>query len=53
MIGVLGHDSALVRLYWVGATGANEMNFVIKHAPGAGSIARPVGQQYNALQLYH
>ena len=29
MTGVLGHDSALVRLY---STGANEMNFVMNHA---------------------
>ena len=34
-------------------TWANEMNFVMNHAPGAGSIARPVGQQSSALPLYH
>ena len=45
---VLSHDS--VRLYWAGA---NEMNFVMNHAPGAGSIARPVDQQSSALPLYH
>ena len=28
-----------------GTTWGNEMNFVMKHAPGAGSIARPVKQQ--------
>ena len=37
MNAVLGHNSALV--YWVGTTWANEMNFVMNHAPGAGSIA--------------
>ena len=31
MIGVLDHDSALIRLYY-------EMNFVINHASGAGLI---------------
>ena len=33
MNGVLGHDSALVRLYWAGTTWDNEMNFVRNHAP--------------------
>ena len=42
MNGVLGHDSALVRLYWAGATRANETDFVMNHTPGAGSIARPI-----------
>ena len=37
MNGVLGHDSALVRLYWGGTTWANEVKFVMNHAPGAGS----------------
>ena len=45
MIGVLCHDSALVRLYWAG----DNLNFATNHAPGAGSIARPVDQ----LPLYH
>ena len=40
MIGVLGDDSAFVRLSW-----ANEMNFVMNHAPDTESIARPVEQQ--------
>ena len=44
---VLGHDSALARLHW-----ANEMNIAMNHAPGAGSIARPVDQQSSALPLY-
>ena len=29
------------------------MNFVMNHAPGAGSIARPVDQQSSTLPLYH
>ena len=31
-------------LGWVGTTWANEINFVMNHAPGAGSITRPVDQ---------
>ena len=46
--GVLAHDSTLVR---PGTTLANEMNFVMNHAPGAGSIARPVDQQSSALWM--
>ena len=46
---VLGHDSALYRLY----DHADEMNFVMNDAPGTGSIARPVNQQYSVLPLYH
>ena len=38
MNGVSRHDSALVRLYGPGTTWANEMKFVMNHAPGAGSI---------------
>ena len=34
-----GHYSALVRLYWAVDTWAKGINFVMKHAPGAGSIA--------------
>ena len=52
MIGVLGHDPALGRLYWARDLG-NQMNFVMNHAPGAGSIAQPVDQQSSALPLYH
>ena len=44
MNGVLSHNSALVRLYR-----ANEMNFVMKHAPGAGSLAGPVNLQSSGL----
>ena len=36
-----------------GKTWTNEMNFVMNHAPGARSIARPVNQQSSALTLYH
>ena len=55
MNGVLYHDSALLRLYWADANLGNKMNFVMNHAPIAGSITRPagVGQQSNALPLYH
>ena len=53
MNGILGHDFALLRLYWGRATWANEMNFVMNHAPGAGSIVRPVDQQSSVLPLYH
>ena len=53
MIGVLGHGSALERLYWAADNLANEMNFVVNHTHGAGSIARPVAQQSRALPLYH
>ena len=52
MIGALGHDSALVRLYWTGTTWANQMSFVMNYVPGAISIAQPVDQQYSALSLY-
>ena len=44
MIGVLGHDSALSSYTWPETTWANEMNFDMNDAPGAGSMARPVGQ---------
>ena len=53
MIGVLGHDSVLIRLYWQGTTWANEITFVMIHAPGTGSIDRPVDKQSSALPLYH
>ena len=43
MNGDLGHDSALQRYTGPGTTWANEINFM-DHAPGAESIARPVGQ---------
>ena len=53
MNGVLGHESALVSLYWAGDNWANGMNFVMNHAPGAGSLARLVAQQSSVLSLYH
>ena len=39
MIGVLGHDSALLGYTGPETTWANEMIFVMNHAPGAGSIS--------------
>ena len=53
MIGVLGHDSALVKYTGLGTTWGNEMKSAMNHDPGAGSIARPVDQQSSALPLYH
>ena len=44
MIGILGHDSALYGYTGQGTILANEMNFVMNHATGAGSIDRPVSQ---------
>ena len=35
----LGNDSALEGYTGLETTSANEMNFVMNHAPGAGSIA--------------
>ena len=49
MIGVLSNDSALKGYIAPGTTLAIEMNFVMNHAPGAGSIVRPVHQQSSAL----
>ena len=51
MNGVLGHDSALLGYPVPGTTWAKEMIFVMKHAPGVGSIARPIDQQSSALPL--
>ena len=33
MNGVLCHDSTLLRIYWAGATWANQMNFVMNDDP--------------------
>ena len=44
MNGVLGHDYALEGYIGARTTWANEMNFSMNHAPGAGSISRPVDQ---------
>ena len=35
----------------LGTMWVNEMNFVMNHAPCAGSIVRPVDQQSSALPL--
>ena len=51
MNGILGDDSALVELYFAGATWTNETNYVMNHAAGAGLIARPGNP--SALPLYH
>ena len=51
MAGVLGHDFALQGYTGPWTNWANEMNIVMNHAPGAGSIARPVDQQSSALPL--
>ena len=49
MIGALGLEGYTgPRTTW-----ANEMSFVVKHAPGAGFIARPVDLQSSAQPLYH
>ena len=39
MNGALGYDSAQEGNTGLGTTWAGDMNFVMKHAPGAGSIA--------------
>ena len=52
-IGVLGHDSVSQGYTGQDTTWANEINFVMNHAPGAGSIARPVDQHSSALPLYN
>ena len=46
MNSVLGYDTR-PRTIW-----DYEMNFVMHHSPGAGSIARPVDEQSSALPLY-
>ena len=42
MTGVLGHDSVLWGYSGPGTTKANEIDFSVNHAPGAGLIAWPV-----------
>ena len=44
MIWVLGHYSALQGYTGPGTAWANERNFAMNDATGAGSIVRPVGQ---------
>ena len=44
-------------MHWKGYTGpvatlAYEMNFILNHAPAAGSIAQPADQQSSSLPLY-
>ena len=46
MNAVLGNDSAGPRTTW-----ANEMNFVVNHAPDAELVARSVTQLFSVLQL--
>ena len=54
MIGVLSHDSALSRYTGPGTTWANEMNFVMTHAPGAGSINIVIkSTNYSILTSYN
>ena len=53
MNGVSGHDSVLYGYTGQGITWANEMNFGMKHAPGAGSITRSVDQTSSVLPLPH
>ena len=50
---VLDHDSALYGFTVPGTTWDNEMTFVMNHAPGAGSIARPVDQHASSPACYH
>ena len=52
MISVLGHDSQRKAILGRGTTWANEINFVLDHAPGAGLITQLVDQQSSALPLY-
>ena len=51
MNAVLGNNSALEDYAVPWTTWANEINFGMNHAPGAGSIAQPVDLQSNALPL--
>ena len=48
---VSGHDSALRGHIGLRTTWAMEMDFVMNHAPGAGSIVRHVDLQSRAQQL--
>ena len=50
---VLGHASTLSGYTGPGMTCANDMNFVMNHALGVGSVARPVDQHPSILALYH
>ena len=52
MMGVLGHDSAMLRLYWAGDNQGECDELCYESPPGAGSITQPVGQQSSTLPLY-
>ena len=49
--GALGHGSSLLGCTGSGIVWANEMNLVVNHAPGAGSIARLVNLQSSTQPL--
>ena len=42
---ISNHDSALKAYTGIRTSWANEINFGINHAPGAGSIAGPIDRQ--------
>ena len=51
---VSGHDCAYVRVHTgLGTRWVTEMKFIMNHAPGVGSIARPADQQSSELPLHH
>ena len=52
MIGVLDHDSALVRLHWAEDNQGLWDKLCYETFPGARSIAQTVDQQFSALPLY-
>ena len=51
MNGILGYNSTLKGYTGLGTTRANEMNFIMNHAPGTGLIPRLVDQQSSMLPL--
>ena len=53
MNGVEGDDCVLSGYTGPRTTWANEMNSVMKHAPGAGSIGRPGEQQQATTEHPH
>ena len=53
MNSVLSHNSALQGYTGPGITWTNDTIFFFNHAPGAGSIVRPVDRQSSALPLCH
>ena len=46
-------DATILHCKAILGRGQPEMNFVMNHASGAVSIARPFGQQSSALPLYY